>query len=371
MAAALLLSACAVGCSGNKEASELASLAEVKEMNAELQMPFKLGVPEQKLKDSGFEMKSGIEHHIANYRSVAHQDISYTLGTYEMHYGEPDPNQELYVTGFRIVPLKKEIKKNDDGSTTPVYTTTRSVFGIKVGDDIATAKATLLAHGYEIILEEPKEMTGLPRSRENTFRKGAIMFSMAVERTDDISQISIWVPYYNEDIALFNADSELPADLGLIYSVLKNPDFSYAGKTQTARRYTTEDGCDAIMRGFPDYIDMRMTAYVSFVSDKYDVLGVKVGMSTADAAARLVEKGCVEENGYYYYKSVTAVKLESQNGIVTKIAACLRPSTNLSNIEISEEKPTESDPKTSTIGGSDGGQGDKVSETKAPDPGDN
>ena len=65
------------------------------------------------------------------------------------------------------------------------------------------------------------------------------------------------------------------------------------------------------------------------------MLGVKCGMSEDEAKRLLTEGGCTEdENGYFIWGSVAAVRLTVENGVVTKITACLRPSTNLTNIDI-------------------------------------
>ena len=59
------------------------------------------------------------------------------------------------------------------------------------------------------------------------------------------------------------------------------------------------------------------------------------GMSEAEAKSLLLAGGCTEDgSGYFIWGSVAAVRLTVENGTVTKITACLRPSTNLTNIEI-------------------------------------
>ncbi len=313
-----------------------ASFPEVVELNNSIEMPAAMGESQANLEKLGFEYYAGIENHLVRHRSKDYKDVIYTLSTYEMHYGEPDSSIALYVTGFRIMPENKTIEKDKDGNTYPVYTTSRSVFGFKLGDDIEKARETLLSKGYEIIYEEQKKEGGLPKTYEHSFRKGVVMVSLGAETGGDISQMNIWIPYFDEEIDKLNRQSELPADLGLIYSVMTNPDFAYAGKNKTSRRYETADGCVAIMRGFPDYMDMSMTAEVSFASDKYNVLGVKAGMTEAEARELLISKGCREESGVFVFNSVAAVQLTVENGVVTRVAATLRPSTNLSNIELDE-----------------------------------
>ena len=71
------------------------------------------------------------------------------------------------------------------------------------------------------------------------------------------------------------------------------------------------------------------------VSDEYDVLGAKVGMTEEEAERLLLEKGCEKnEDGLFVYNSVAAVQLTVENGAVKRIAATLKPSTNLTNIEL-------------------------------------
>ncbi len=334
-----MLSLAACGGKSTSKSNPLYGFDEIREINETLKMPYMLGEWESEVAKNGFEPSDSgkIEHHLVRYRANVkdNSDISYTLGTRELHYGEPDPSTKLYVTGFRIMPKNKEIVNNGDGTRTPVYTTSRSVLGIKVGDLIENAREKLLSLGYTVVYEQQTTPNGLPGSREHTYRKGCVMISMAVESTNDISQISVWVPYYSPEIAALNAACHLPADLGLVYSVLENEAFTYAGKTRVAKKYETEDGSVAIVRGFPDYSDMILTAEVSFTSEAYDVLGVKVGMTEEEASRMLLEKGCTQNReGVFVYNEVAAVQLTAEDGVVTRIAATLKPSTNLTNIEL-------------------------------------
>ena len=318
----------------------LYSLEEVRELNENLEAPLLLGMSEKDAKSAGYEaMENGIENHIMTYRCKEAKDAVYTFGTRELYYGEPSRDTKLYVTLLQILPAGKTIQKNADGSTTPVYETKRSVFGIKVGDHITQARQTLIERGYEVVFEE-KFGGGLPKTLDNTYKKGAVMISIGAESGQgDISQIRVWIPYYEPEINSFNEKCNLPVELGNMYSIMMNPEFKYVqnSKTNVTRTYGAEDGSIAIMRGFPDYRDMSMTAEVGFISDKYDVLGAKCGMSEDEAKRLLIEGGCTEdESGYFIWGSVAAVRLTVENGVVTKLTACLRPSTNLTNIEIKE-----------------------------------
>lgn len=341
-----LLSAlmCLMACSAHNyngkmsENNPLYALEEVRELNESLKAPFLLGMSESDVKSGGYEATdNGIEHHLMSYRCKDALDVSYTLGTRELHYGEPSEDTSLYVTAFRITPAGKTLKKNSDGSSTPVYETTRSVLGIKVGDYISEARQKLIDRGYEVVFEE-KFNGGLPKTLDNAFRKGSVMITLGAESgLGDISQIYVWIPYDEPEINRFNERCELPVDLGNMYSIMMNPEFKYVqnSKTNVTRTYGAEDGSIAIMRGFPDYRDMSMTAEIGFISDKYHVFGVKCGMSETEARNLLLAGGCTEdESGYFIYNSIAAVRLTVENGIVTKLTACLRPSTNLTNIEI-------------------------------------
>lgn len=339
LASAMSLTGCRNEYKVTTEDNPLFAFEEVKEINETLKMPFILGEYEEELVKGGFESYgSSIEHHMMRYRSINNQDVVYTAATYELHYGTPDPSTRLYVTGFRIGPENRRVVKNKDGSTSTVYTTSRSVLGIKIGDQIADAKKKLLKLGYEVVFEEqPKE--GMPPSAlENSFHKGIIVISLGAESSGgEISQIAVWTPYYEPDISKMNSESKLPADLGLIFSVMQNTDFKYVGKNRSSSKYETEDGSAAIMRGFPDVADMAMTTEVSFVLEEYNVLGVKVGMSEEEAKQMLLDKGCKEEsNGLFVYNSVAAVQLYIERGVVSRIAATLRASTNILNLDVDE-----------------------------------
>lgn len=183
----------------------------------------------------------------------------------------------------------------------------------------------------------------MPHSREFSFRKGIVIVSFAVETGNDISSIRVWIPYRDKDIDALNKKSHLPADLGLFYSVMINPNFKYSGKNTTSRRYESEDGCIAIMRGFPDVKDAAMTAEVSFTSTEYDALGVKVGMTSEEAENILTEAGCTKDSdGLYVFGNVAAIRLTVENGTVARIAATLRPSTNLTDTAVSGDEATPS-----------------------------
>ena len=311
---------------------------EVRQINETLRMPYPLGTREAAF-GSEFESYGGIPDHAEIFRSKDNLDITYTLSTLELKYGEPDKNTELIATGFTIRAANKTIIRNADGSTTPLYTTDRAVLGISVGNSIDKAKEKLLDAGYEQIYEETPVDDGLPHSREFSFRKGIVIVSFAVETENDISSIRVWIPYRDKDIDALNKKSHLPADLGLFYSVMINPNFKYSGKNTTSRRYESEDGCVAIMRGFPDVKDAAMTAEVSFTSTEYDALGVKVGMTLDEAENILTEAGCTKDSdGLYVFGNVAAIRLTVENGTVARIAATLRPSTNLTDTAVSGDE---------------------------------
>ena len=51
----------------------------------------------------------------------------------------------------------------------------------------------------------------------------------------------------------------------------------------------------------------------------------------------LLDKGCKEEsNGLFVYNSVAAVQLYIERGVVSRIAATLRASTNILNLDVDE-----------------------------------
>lgn len=349
IAALLLVSACfcITGCKKHEvkmteKNNGLYEYEEVRQINETLRMPYPLGTREAAF-GSEFESYGGIPDHAEIFRSKDNLDITYTLSTLELKYGEPDKNTELIATGFTIRAANKTIIRNADGSTTPLYTTDRAVLGISVGNSIDKAKEKLLDAGYEQIYEETPVDDGLPHSREFSFRKGIVIVSFAVETENDISSIRVWIPYRDKDIDALNKKSHLPADLGLFYSVMINPNFKYSGKNTTSRRYESEDGCIAIMRGFPDVKDAAMTAEVSFTSTEYDALGVKVGMTLDEAENILTEAGCTKDSdGLYVFGNVAAIRLTVENGTVARIAATLRPSTNLTDTAVSGDEATPS-----------------------------
>lgn len=349
IAALLLVSACfcITGCKKHEvkmteKNNGLYEYEEVRQINETLRMPYPLGTKEAAF-GSEFESYGGIPDHAEIFRSKDNLDITYTLSTLELKYGEPDKNTELIATGFTIRAANKTIIRNADGSTTPLYTTDRAVLGISVGNSIDKAKEKLLDAGYEQIYEETPADDGLPHSREFSFRKGIVIVSFAVETGNDISSIRVWIPYRDKDIDALNKKSHLPADLGLFYSVMINPNFKYSGKNTTSRRYESEDGCVAIMRGFPDVKDAAMTAEVSFTSTEYDALGVKVGMTSEEAERILTEAGCTKDSdGLYVFGNVAAIRLTVENGTVARIAATLRPSTNLTDTAVSGDEATPS-----------------------------
>ena len=244
--AAILLAAAACANTADPgktgENGPLDEFEEVRELNEALEMPLPLGASESEVRRKGFEsFDSSVEHSLMRFRSADAKDVTYTVGTRELRYGEPDPSAGLYVTGFRVTAASSSVKKNDDGSTTVVYSSPRSALGVSVGDMIGEAREKLLARGYTALYEEPKR-EGLPKTYEHSFRKGVIVFTLGAENDGSISQLSVWIPYYAPEIDALNERSSLPAELGLIYSAVANPAFGYAGKDATSRRYEAEDG---------------------------------------------------------------------------------------------------------------------------------
>lgn len=313
--------------------------AEVRELNEALVLPFGFGETAEALEKGGFElMKNGIEGHSATYRSKDNKDIAYMLGKRDMAYGRHDKNAALYVMSVRISHEGKTIKKNADGTSTPVYTTRRSVFGIKVGDLLGDARKTLIDKGYEVVYEEPKEEKGMPKTRENAYKKGIVYIVFGAESRDDISQIYIYIPYDDTDIQKLNALCELPAKLGSSYEITVNPEFKYVDKTAVERHYASADGSEAYMRGFPDYKDILLTAQVRVTADKYSVLGAKTGMSEAEARELFEKAGCVydADGGYYKFNSVCAVSMECEGGTVKALTAMLLPSSNMANVKLGD-----------------------------------
>ena len=319
---------------------------EVRELNGYSRVPYMLGTAKQDIK-SDYEYRNGsAENHYESYRSKENKDVMYLLSTKEYHYNEK--SDTLYVTGFRVNAEDKELKKAADGSTYYEYTTSRNVLGIKIGDKIDAAEKVLKKYGYEKLYNETWE-GGLPKTLEYTFKKGIVVVTLGVESgVNDVTQIYVWIPYFTEDIDAFNAECHLPADLGFSYSVYANSSFEYDKKTPIERAYKTADGCYAILRGFPDYVDPGMTAFVSFTSSSYDVLGIKTGTSVNDAAAKLTGAGWTETNDVYtslltnregdvrfFTKGVVVIGLVSAPGsdTVTTIEVSLAESTNISGID--------------------------------------
>ena len=315
------------------ETNPLYAYEEIREFNYNSKIPYILGSTAEEIGKT-FERVSGTIDHCENYRSKQVKDLAYTLSRIEAVCGEAAPASPVYATAVSIVPENKKITSVGNGKTKVEYISSRTVLGVKLGQDINDAEAVFKKFGYEKIYEEIKT-SNLPKSREFTFKKGILLISCNVEVKNDISFMRAWVSMQNESIDRVNSQSNLPADLGLHYSVYANPDFVYDSKTEQARIYKHKDGATTCtLRGFPDARDMLMNAGIYFESNQYDVFGAKTGMTVEEAAEKLVSAGCSakpdEED--MYACGIVLVKLNSDGGIVKSIEVSLIESTQLPDL---------------------------------------
>lgn len=309
------------GCKGGNELTNgkdtpsdnpLAGYAEVVEFNKNSVIPELMGTPLAQL-GSGYELRSGVVGHIETYQSVDYKDVTYTLGTREMHFeGEAD-TPSLYVTAIRILSTFKTVEQVN-GSTVTNYNTERSFLGVQVGNSYETADEKFTSFGYTKLYEEEAGTTGLPSSREVAYQKGIIVISLAVEANGDVSGMYAWVPYDTSEIDALLADSNLPCNPGLIYGCYGSADpvFRYAAKNEeaTARIYIADDGTNALMRGYPDRSDIIMCADILFSSERYDIDGASVGMTFRDCIDILVSKGWVlQKDSATLIKGMLCIKL--------------------------------------------------------------
>lgn len=291
-----------IGCGGTHnwtdgkdtpESNPLRDFAEVVEFNKNSVLPELMGTPRPEL-GNGYELRSGVANHIETYLSSDNIDVAYTLGTREMHYSGGKAADELYVTGIRVRAMEKTYS-TVNGQSVANYVTSRSFLGVQVGNNYEDADAAFLSFGYSKIYEEPAQTTGLPNSREITYRKGIVVISIAVERNGEISSMYAWIPYDTSEIEALLASSHLPAMLGSVYNCYGSTDpiFTYSSKNAdaTARIYEADDGSTAVMRGYPDSSDFIMFADLTFSDPKYDVDGARIGETFRECIDKLVAAG--------------------------------------------------------------------------------
>lgn len=320
------------------ETNPLYAYDEIREFNFNSKVPYILGSSAEEVGKS-FERVSGTLNHNENYRSKEQSDIVYTLSRTEILSAEAEADSPLYVTCITIMPEDKKITPLGDGKTKVEYITSRTVLGVKLGENIEEAEKVFEKFGYEKIYEEIKT-SNLPKSREYTFRKGILIISCSVETKGDISFMRVWIPMKSESVDKVNTQSNLPVELGLHYSVYANPDFAFDSKTQQERIYKHKDGVTTCMlRGFPDSRDMLMNADVYFESSQYDVFGVKTGMTAEEAAKKFISAGCTAETGEenLYAFGTVLIKLTSEGGNVKSIEVSLIESTQLPDLRDSEK----------------------------------
>ena len=66
-------------------------------------------------------------------------------------------------------------------------------------------------------------------------------------------------------------------------------------------------------------------------------------MTSEEAENILTEAGCTKDSdGLYVFGNVAAIRLTVENGTVARIAATLRPSTNLTDTAVSGDEATPS-----------------------------
>lgn len=290
----------------------LAGYAEVVEFNKNSVIPELMGTPSEQL-GSGYEMRSGVVGHIETHQSADYMDVTYTLGTREMHFEGETDTPSLYVTAVRILSTFKTVKQVN-GRTVTDYNTERSFLGVQVGNSYEAADKKFTSFGYKKIYEEEAKTTRVPTSREIAYQKGIIIISLAVEANGEISGMYAWVPYDTSEIDALLADSHLPCNLGLIYNCYGSTDpvFRYAAKNEdaTARIYIADDGTNALMRGYPDRHDIIMCADILFSSDRYDIDGAKVGMTFRECIDILTSKGWVlQKDSSTLVKEMLCIKL--------------------------------------------------------------
>lgn len=347
--AALMLTVCLAvlsGCGSKQkyvetpENNALYSFEEVRELNGNSKLPVLLGTDRSEM-SGGYEKFGGSDNHYETHRSKDNKYVAYYLSTLDYHYNTNDQADTIYTVGVRISPENMEIKKNSDGTTYAVYTTSWNVLGFKIGDKIDKADSILTSYGYESLFKE-EWTTSLPKTLEYTYRKGIIVITLGVESDSMVvSQMYVWIPYRTENIDAFNSECNLPANLGFAYSVYANPNFSQdkSANTKAERVYKSNDGSVAKLRGFPDYSDMGMTAYVSLTSSNYNVLGISVGTSISDAASKLTGLGWeADDTGLCFKNDIFLITFNggktSDTDAINLIEVELIESTNISGIEV-------------------------------------
>lgn len=295
MLLSVIMAGASMSCASGRETPEsnmLKDFPEVVEFNKNSVIPELLGTPRSEM-GNGYELRSGVANHVENYLSSDNLDVSYTLGTREIHAEGETPASELYVTGVRVRAKDKKIA-NVNGKRTTNYITDRKVMGLRVGVDYKEAVEHLEKYGYKIIFEEVSTST-LPTSREIALKKGIIIISLAVETGGDVSSFNTWIPYDTSEIDAIFENSHLPAKLGLVYNCYASTDpvFTYYMKNddQSGRIYRADDGSIAVMLGYPDISDYIMCSQVTFSDSKYDVDGASVGMTFDECINKLTAAG--------------------------------------------------------------------------------
>lgn len=290
----------------------LSGYAEVVEFNKNSVIPELMGTPSSEL-GSGYVLRGGVAGHIETYMSADYRDVTYTLGTREMHFEGEDTTPSLYVTAVRILSTFKTVEQVSGGTVTN-YNTERSFLGVQVGNSCEAAEEKLTSFGYSKIYEEEERTAGVPSSREIAYRKGIIVISLAVEVNGDISGMYAWVPYDTSEIDAMLELSNLPCRLGLMYDCYgsSDPVFRYAAKNEdaTARIYVADDGTNALMRGYPDRSDIIMCADILLSSERYDIDGARVGMTFRECIDILTSKGWIlQKDSATLVKKMLCIKL--------------------------------------------------------------
>ncbi len=293
------------------ENNMLKEYPEVVEFNKNSVVPELMGTPRSEI-GNGYECRGGVIDHSETYISSDNVDVTYTLGTREMHYENDQPADELYVTGIRVRTQDKKIE-TINGKRIVTYITDKQIMGAEVGMNYEKAGEKLSRFGYELIYEE-KPISSLPGSLEISYRKGIIIISLAVESGGDVSSINAWIPYDTGKIDEILNNSHLPADLGLVYNCYasKDPVFTYYMKNEdaTARVYKAEDGSVAVLHGYPDASDYIMCAQVTFCDPKYDIDGAVVGSTFKECIDKLTSAGwTLYKDGRTLTKGELTVKL--------------------------------------------------------------
>lgn len=214
--------------------------------------------------------------------------LEYTLSTYELQLSSDDS------TKLRLIGIALTAKTEENGDL--------SILGIKLGDSITDAKATLEGYGYNFFVDQTSG------SKVYRSAKGILEITIYADEDENITSIVVLTQRTEKGITKINSTkkSKLPLKLGINSIQALSSDIDI-----TTVAFNSE--C------FPGEVDMEVVTVMTFTSDVFNVLGVSPGMEVEEANTKFTAEKLIKISDTEYSYGLVRVLLSVNDGIIDSI----------------------------------------------------